>query len=225
VNGLSVPLKPLVTMTGRIVTEGFTPNPELRGVPTIVHADPAYGDATLGRPAGGIVGGSGSFRLTGLQAGDYALHVVAPEGHVKSIHWNGRDYSGRPFDASAGRDFADVVITITKAEARVSGTVRNPSGGAEAAAHVLVFPAEAELRAGYGLHTARIRSARTSASGGFTIGALPAGGYLAVALKSVPRDRVLDPSFLAELAKTATPVSVGWGQTSRVTLVLRASER
>jgi hypothetical protein len=221
VNGVVVPLRRAVTMTGRVVLEGFTPDPALRAVPTTIQAEPAYGNATLGIPSVWVSSGDrAEFRLTGLMAGEYALSVSPPEGHVKSIVWAGRDYAGRAFDAGGGQDFNDVVITLTKAEARISGAVRDAQGRSAAGAHVLAFPADPALRMGYGFTPRRFASRRASSAAAFSIGPLPAGDYFVVALSEPPGDRALDPSFLEAAARSATRVSVVWGQTTRTSLVV-----
>ena len=65
-------------------------------------------------------------RFDGLMAGEYVLRINGAV--VRSITWDGQDYTVSSFDASAGRDFTDVVVTVTTAASSLSGVVND--GGA-----------------------------------------------------------------------------------------------
>jgi hypothetical protein len=145
-----------------------------------------------------------------MQPGKYLLDASSV-GQVKTVTWRGRDYTRMPFDASAGEDILDVVVTITSKSTSLVGTVRDgPASGMEPVA-VIVFPAERDQWVDYGIQPQRLRSTHTTSLGGFRFSTLPAGDYYLVAVPSDYVDAWHDPAFLEKISRAATPVTLGWG--------------
>ena len=179
--------------------------------------EPASGLASLGMPspAGGPLG-SASFTIDGLMAGEYVLRISGAV--VRSITWDGQDYTDRPFDASAGRDFTDVVVTVTTAASSLSGVVND--SGAGVAAAVIAYPVERERWSNYGLNPTRLRAVLTNSEGRFRIDGLPIGEYYLVAVPPAQERAWLDPAFLASRAARASRVRIDRGDAVIVNLTL-----
>lgn len=204
-----------VTMRGTIVMDPPGAYPTV-GAP---YAAPADGDPSLGLPGSTVSAGDPRrFVIDNLRPGPYFLDFSG--GFIKSIVWNGKDYTYAPFDASAGRDFDDVVVTLTTQRPRLNGTVRD-SRGAPATATVIYFPLEREQWRNTGLQPRRMRSVVASSSGTFSILNLPAGDYYVVATAPNRTDAWKDPAFLATVAPLATRVTIAWGETKSQDLVLQ----
>ena len=219
VANLVVDLRPTITVRGRFVTPPDAP-PAPFG--PIVQAQPADGSASLSMLMSGVLGRqaqSPTFTIKGLLPGRYVLRTLGPN-RVKSIMWNGKDYTAAPIDTTNGQDLDDVVITFTTERTQVSGTV-TPSGGGPKPALVVAFPAERELWTDYGLSPNRLVTATVSTANAYTIGALPAGRYLLIALDASKSDAWRDPSFLASVAGQATAVSIDWGEKKTQDLQMR----
>jgi len=140
---------------------------------------------------------------------------------VKSIVWNGEDYTHRSFDTSGGHDFSDVVVTVTTNRTRLSGAIHDPQGRVVQRAAVIVFPTDATRWRDYGLETNEIIGVRPRA-GEYTTTQLPAGEYYAIAVDFDDLDSWQDPKYLEAAASLATRVSIGWGETKTLDLTLKA---
>jgi protocatechuate 3,4-dioxygenase beta subunit len=153
------------------------------------------------------------FRLSGLRPGDYVLRMYADSGRIRSITWNGRDYTALPITV-ADRDLMGMVVTVTHEAARAEGTVRDRSGSPAENAAVIYFPVDPERWQRYGPQPDRLRSVAVT-SGRYTIPAVPAGDYYLVAVDDWHADGWREPDFLKDAAAVATRVTLRWGQTEQ----------
>ena len=211
-----VPLKRGVTMTGTFV---FADNQPAADSPVFrlglsIYAEPANGDALLGMPAR-LFGRDDpmNFRIEGLLSGPYVLRGLGIGGIIKSIAWEGRDYTDRPFDGSIGRDINGVVITLTSRVARINGSVRASGGQMAAEGAVIAFPTDKTLWTNSGFRPARLISGVVSTAGTFTLPSVPAGEYYLVAVAPAQAREWQDPRFLEVASRTATRVTLDWGET------------
>jgi hypothetical protein len=220
--GIVVPLLRAVTISGRIIWNGPSSAGAERGMAGIpVNAEPANGDALLGLPTGWSVRGDVMrFRVEGLLPG--GAYLLRPAGVVKSIEWQGRDYTDRPFDTFAGRDIENVVITLTTEAIRLTGTVRDATGALASNGAVITFPTDKSLWSGNGLRPFRIRSIRVLPAGTFAISSLPAGEYFVVAVDESLANAWQDPRFLEAASGAASRVTLAWGEAKNVDLSIRS---
>ena len=85
----------------------------------------------------------------------------APPGWtLRSVTSEGRDISDTPLDVGSA-DVANIVITFTDRQTKVTGVVRGANGNADPDALVVVFPADSAAWTGFGLNPRRMRSTRT----------------------------------------------------------------
>jgi hypothetical protein len=197
------------------------PSPdELRRI--VATFDPA--DA---RPTVGAVIGRGQFDNDGylssyqLPPGRYYVRISGtPAGWTfKSATLNGRDVSNVPL--TLDRDVSGLMLTFTDSPAALSGQVQTGAGAPDPAATVLVFPADAAAWIDYGTFPRRLREVRVGRDGHYRTTGLPAGDYLVVAVADETAANWQDPAVLKALARTATSVSIGDGESR--TLALRTS--
>jgi hypothetical protein len=219
-----VTLRPGLMLSGRIVSDVSTPPTAMKSrVGTTVYAEPAAGDPTLGVPRTNIVLADPAqpFTLEGLRPGEYFLRVSLSEGTiVKSIAWQNRDFTYRPFDTAVGENIAEVVITVTDKVARMSGTVRDARGLPVDTGAALCFPVEREQWTRFGFRPARIISAEITNGGSYRM-SLPAGSYYLVAVGPLELDGWKDPAFLDAASRVATRITVDWGQAVTQDIALR----
>jgi len=217
-----VPLKRLVTLTARLVYEFELPASPApgRGGGLPVYAEPADGSAALGMPTGRTSPTEPTFLIEGLQPGQYTIRFVSLRaGRIKTITWDGKDYTNRPLDASTGRDITDVVVTVTDKTTRVNGYAREQN---QMATHgsVIFFPAEPDQWTNYGFSPRRILSSPIGTNGAFSATTLPPGNYLAIAVDESLATAWQDPKFLAAAASLATRITVEWGDAKTVDLTV-----
>jgi hypothetical protein len=208
---VSVPLRRGSSLRGRIAWDGNGAPPG----PTAIVAEPADGSTWLGMPqttARASFDDDDTFTINGLLPGEYVLRVVGlgPPHAVKSVTIAGRDFAARPIDASSGQDFDNVIVTYTDRLASIGGAVAVEAD--DPPVTVIAFPMEREAWSKYGFTPARFQTAGVSNSGLYKIPNIPAGRYFVVAVSSEQQSRWQDPAFLAEAAKVAASVTVGWGE-------------
>jgi hypothetical protein len=205
VEDLVLPLRRPASMSGRIA---WAPDAKPSAYPPRPVLEPADGRRSLGLPsvAGGPRGDATTFVIDGLMAGEYFLRFVGAA--VESITWDGQDYTDRPFDGGAGRDFTGVVVTLTSASSSVSGMVRDGNSAPTSGAAVIAFPIERERWSNYGFNPPRLTSVLTTSDGRYRVDGLPAGEYYLLAVPVSQERAWLDPEFLASHAALASRVRV-----------------
>jgi hypothetical protein len=217
VRDLVLPLRPTVAARGRVVMAG---DAAPRRLGLSVNAEPANGDAALGiTRANSSVPEPGTFALDGLAGGRYLIGVPGARlGFVvASVMVDGRDVRDLGIDTSAGRDFSDVVITLTDKAIDVSGTVR---GTSPVTAAVIVFPADRSGWTDYGWSPTKIQSKTVDRAGAFLMRGLPEGDYFVIAVPPSQHDAWTDPRFLEAASAVATRVSLAWGDKKAIDLTV-----
>jgi hypothetical protein len=206
-------LRPAVSIRGRFVfAAGTTPPDPARDL--CPQAQPANGDPSLGWPRGRTErDGSYRFTITGLLGGVY---LFSSNLTIVSVTWQGRDLMDAGFDASAGHDFDDVVVTLTDKRTDVTGRVQTDRASDLSA--VIAFPADRARWVNYAFEARRFRTTRAGSDGAYQLTGVPAGDYFVIAVDSSQADAWTDPAFLAAAAPLATRVSLDWD--SRIVLNL-----
>jgi hypothetical protein len=221
-NGVAVSLKLHASLAGSYIIEPDPARPDVTAPARLTFVlDPAGGEAGLGnsvRPGRG--GGAGNIAISGVVPGQYWLRQQDAGWLVKSVAWNGRDYTNQPFDIKPGETITGVVATVTNAAPELSGVVRDDVGLKAGETMVIVFPLEAAQWKNTGWWPARVKAATLTSANNFRLSTLPAGDYLAAAISRSHVENWRDPDFLVRVAPLATRVTLTWGDTS--TLDLRA---
>lgn len=215
--GVEIILRRPASMSGQIVwAQGTKP------VSMMPMLEPADGQRSLGfllsPPRGREM--PTTFLFEGLLDGQYLLRVGLSNAAVESITCNGRDYTERVFDASAGQDITNVVLTLTTASSSVAGIVSDGVGPIATGAAVIAFPVEREGWSNYGFTPTRLKSVLTTGDGHFQIDGLPAGEYYFVAVPASQERAWLDPSSLAGFAARASRVRIDRSDTKVANLSL-----
>ncbi|MEZ5316375.1 MAG: carboxypeptidase regulatory-like domain-containing protein [Vicinamibacterales bacterium] len=219
---LDLPLHGTTTVRGRLVFDGPDPPDPNRRVNLML--EPANGDATLGVPNGWTDAGDDTYAFVaeGLQSGRYVPRIGFPrDWRVKSITAGGADLTATGFDGSIGTDFDDVVVTMTREGASLSGRVTDARGGM-ATGTVLLFPTDRAQWADYGLTPERLLSIGADADGAYAFTGVPDGEYYAIAVSGRQTRDWMETRFLDAAAALATRVSLVTGRTQ--TQDLRMSE-
>ena len=212
--GLAIALHPGISITGRVVFDGPSPQPtgaQLgRGI-RLVTAGPGLLPGLRGAGAGVVaqIATDGSFAMNGATPGRY--QVVAPGWPVlkwapKSVLANGRDVSDAPIDLEA--DLADVVITFTDRPGTLGGTVRRPTREIDPTALVIGFPVDPGAPAGTGMH---VFTSRADAAGMYTAPVLAPGEYNVVAIPDAFANDWQNPAILQRLIAAAVRVRIADG--------------
>lgn len=216
VDGMVFPMHAAGKIRGRVVFAEGVKSPTS---PILLFAQPANGDPSLGNPSTRTAQNDPtfSFELSGLLPGTYLLDPLSFSAMAPiSVMWDGRDVKDVGFDGTQGRDFDDVVVTLTNNFAEVTGVVSDTKGPAVGA--VLVFPADRERWSNYGWTPLRLQSAPAASNGTYRARRIPEGDYLMIAVDSAKSNEWVNPKFLAAAAPLARRISVKWGDRLTVDL-------
>jgi hypothetical protein len=218
---LAIPLREGLKVSGTVTFQGSAapPAPEARGSINISLEAADGRSADLMSIARGRVDPNGTFTTMGVPAGKYILRVSgAPQGWtLRSATFGGRDITETALELK-DESAAGVLLAFTDRPSEMKGTVRAGSGNPDPTASVVVFPVEQATWLDTGSQPRRIKTSRTGKDGSFTIGPLPPGEYYVAAIEdSVPRNWQ-DPAYLDAIARSATTVRIGEGDSRAVTL-------
>lgn len=195
-----------------------------------IFAEPA--DGTL---SGGVSmvrynlpGNGDEFTVEGLTPGRYFVRVKCDTPScrgwlTKSIEHDGSEYVNRPIDVASG-DSVQVRIVLANDPAALEGQVHLAPGTTSkttvTAYAVVAFPSRADRWAEIGLDPPDFEVSVVGDTGRYAFPRLPAGDY-DVAL--IPRSSAyswLTPTELARLAASAKQVTLEWGATKSLDLLL-----
>ena len=209
IEGLTIRLQPGVTIKGQVVFEGTAPNP----LPTMYVRSVSGRYGRSGAPSGVMPAPDLSFALE-HQFGPTLIRVEPPSGwHLKSVLHGGSDVTDVPTEFGEGA--ARVQVVLTQRAASLTGSVTTPAGGAIQGA-VVVLSDDPELWHERASSTAIVA---TAADGKYLVEGLRAGRYLIVAIpKEEPPAPGLTPSYFEQLAKHATAVTFGEGESKTLDL-------
>ena len=209
ISGVAVALRTGVRVNGRVEFEGTKDRPSGGALERIAiqvstgESRPSRMGIPLGR-----VDATGRFTTAGLPGGKYFVRPIeAPAGWTfKSAIVQGRDVSEVAMDLDAS-DVTGVVITFTDRPTELSGTATGPNGP-DAAATVIVFPADDTAFTDSGASPRRLASARTNADGTYKITGLPPGNYYVAAVPDETAADWQDAKFLRSLAAGARQIAL-----------------
>lgn len=216
--GLVLTLRPGASVDGTIDFDASPDAPDARPPFIQLRLDPESGDPELGAPTAQLQ--QTAFRFDGVRSGAYFLRGAASgKWIVKSVMWNGEDYTNRALDATSAASLAGVKMTLTNRVAVITGAVK------EINAAVILFPADRGLWSNYGFNPPRIKTTFTANNGSFRFENLPAGDYVVLAVDTANRMAWLEPGFFARMMSLATRVTVGWSDSQSTSLSIVAVRR
>ena len=229
VTGVTVPVSRGVALRGRLVQDdAATPSSSsLVEYRRTIVAEPAGGEPMLGLPqaVARAQGASLTFTIENVQPGEYVLRPQ--DSAVKSIVWNGQDYTERPLPVTAGADLSGIVVTTTTERTVLRGAVWDAEDR-PVRASVISFPADPAMWRRYGLSSLRVKVVQTSvniAGDSLFVQPMPAGEYYIVASSQPPPRLWQDAAYLAKLVPLARRVTVTGSDTPSIDLTVVALPR
>jgi hypothetical protein len=184
-NGVSLVLRTGPRISGRVVFEGTKPQPTPEQIQqTSLSVMPISGALVIQMlTAPKRVELDGRFSTVGFPAGRYLISASAPSQPGQPTPWRmksavraGRDVADEGLDLEA-EDITDVVITFTDQTSDISGTVTDVKSQPDSTALVIAFPADSDSWRQGNPNARRIRSARVTTTGTYTL-SLPPGRVL-----------------------------------------------
>jgi hypothetical protein len=217
-DNVAVALRPMSAVSGSVCFDADPSKKTTKPPFYIVSLDPAAGSPGLGLPRTAVQPDAGDeFYIAGVAPAPYFLRVAPTGWMVKSISWSGRDYTFSPFDALSTPTIAGVSVVLTNATPSLTGIVTAADGAPRPGAVVLVFPADRSRWFNYGLKPPQFTTLVAGTNGAYATSALPAGDYFVVSVAGPP-DEWMRPEFLDIAARSASRVTLSWGQSSTADL-------
>jgi hypothetical protein len=217
VSGVTIALRPSLTMTGRMNFESTSQPPEDASNVRILVAPVTNADA--GAPAMGTGASDGTFSLPGIVPGRHRLSATGPTlariggppatWLLMSAILNGRDISDRPFDVAPEDSLQNVVLTWSDQPAEISGKLLDASGLPVTDYTVVLFTTD---RTFWGLQSRRTLRFPPGPEGQFHFQGLLPGEYYISAVTAVEPEDFADPAFFEQLVNASIKITVTAGE-------------
>ena len=222
VTDLPATLQRAARLTGRVVFDDASVNQTPGDAPVILLRTDGRDDGD--RPYG-FTEADGTFRTVGVPPGRYALVALPPPNAIAATTWrmastlmNGHDLIDRSFDVGT-TDISDVVVTLRQVTT-ISGTVRDASGAPRPDASLYVFSTDRTRWDPQGLPpTTTPWGFRPNQHGQYHTAVPPGEYYVAAGTEALGEWQT--PEKLAELAKTATRISIASGEQKALDIAIR----
>jgi hypothetical protein len=193
-----------------------------------VQALPIGNGMSFGLMSNDKVSANGEFRTAGFPPGRYNLSVTPTVNQmtpsnpmsnwmVRSITVGGRDVTNEGIELK-NTDLTDVVVTFTDQISNINGTVKAPASGGFEGVSVVYVPADYQRWLLSGGMSRRNPIVSPDAKGAFTIGRVPPGEYLIIAVDNGVLEATQSVDFYDRLARMAQRITVGIGEKKTVTL-------
>ena len=219
ITGISIPLRPALTLSGRIVFKGSTAAPPL---PTIRLPIPATAFTALSGPLPSVQLEGDRFSIAGGLPGVYRFQAPppgmrAPIGPwwLESVIVNGKDLLDTVLDLRESID--DAVVTFSDRASEVSGTARYQNSQVFREGLVVVFSTNRDT---WFLNSRRIAAVPPNANGHYVIRNLPPGDYFITVAVGLDRNEWFDPELLASLTATAQRLNIAGTEVKTHDLIL-----
>ena len=205
VDGVLLSLTPGVNLGGKVAVEGG-------GTVKLEAVRVTLAPAVMMLPgASAAAKGDGTFTLENVQPGKYRLTVIQPGGdtYLKSAKLGGQEVDPRELDIAGAQE---MIVTLSTAAAKVSGTVATADGPVSQAT-VVLMPAE-EAKRGEGA----ARMTTTGQDGSFTLNGLAPGDYKVFAWDDIESGAWQDPEFLKPIESKGRAVKLESSAAATLTL-------
>ena len=161
-----------------------------------------------------------AFKMTNL-GGEFLFRVIGlPESWMlDAVLLGDKDITDVPWEVpTGGKEFDNLKIVVTPRQGTIAGVVLDAKGQPTTGASVIVFSENAQHWTPY---SRLVRLVRPGAEGQFSIAALPAGTYRAVALDYIEPGQHEDKAFLESIRDEGVRIVLGEGASESVTLRVR----
>jgi len=223
VSNLSVVLKSGAKLSGKIVFEGSGTAPPADVVQrATLQFSPVASMPSQVSSAQKRVEGDGRFSTVGYPPGRYTLSASIPQvpqqsgGTATVWRFKSAALDGRNLDEGfeiQSSDIAGLVVTFTDRSTEVSGLVVDLKSQPDTGALVVVMPADSQSWRESIAPSRRVRSARTTTTGSYSLKDLPPGEYFIAAVSDAAVDNWQEPKTLDSISRVAARITLGEGGT------------
>jgi hypothetical protein len=221
--GITLSLRPPLTLSGRIVFASNEPGAQAPPIPLRRIPVPLATSGTgLPVPLPRVDVDGERFAVTGLLPVRYRFQALpqgvrSPLGRwwLTSLMVRGRELLDSEVELTESVD--DAVITFADRASELSGTARYASGTPVREGHVVIF----STNPGTWFFNSRRVVALETSTGKYSVKNLPAGDYFVTVAQGLERNEWFNPEVLELLAKDAQKVTLAEFETKTFEIVLR----
>ena len=222
ITGISIALRPALTISGRINFNGTSTPPPLPAIRLPLPAATPGGATTIPLPAALVEGDR--FSIAGATPGVYRfpsppMGTRTPIGAwwLESLVVNGKELLDAELELRDSDDNA--VVTFTDHPSELTGAARYGNGVPFREGLVVVFSTDPRT---WFLNSRRVAAVATTPSGQYVVKNLPPGDYFVTVAVGLDRNEWFDRELLASLAETAQKVTIRRGEARTHDLMLSA---
>jgi hypothetical protein len=211
ISSLALVASPGVHVSGRVEFEGDPAKARTAAAGITITVESAEAPAAVaGQTFFTRTSATGDFMSQPLSGGRYYIRVPnSPAGWMfKGATVEGRDVSDTPVALTA--NLPNVVVTFTDKWSGLRGHVQGVNA-IDAPPLVIVYPTDREMWGSSGLNPRRVRSAKPSANGEYSITVPPGDYYVAAVAEEFSADWQ-DPDFLDRATRIAARVTIAEGE-------------
>jgi len=211
---IALTLQPAPIISGRVEFKDVTPTAD-EVVRLVINLTPPHSKGT-----GAKISADNTFAFVPIAPGSYHLSLFPATGTNDAVWWlesvvrGGRDVTNEVFDVGDGHDIDDLVLTLRKGLASVSGRLTDSSGGAVWSDTVVL------LAEGNGHYTSAA-AVHPSTDGSFSVKGLVPGEYRVAAAEDIDQSDLLDPLFLEALGASGVKINLLANEAKRQDLRIR----
>jgi hypothetical protein len=220
--GVALVMVPGAHFAGHLEFEGQAAKPTEQALKAMqVTVLPVENLRSFGSMSMNFVSPAGDFKTAGFPPGKYNVNVSGGAAlstwMLKSITVGGRDVLNDAIELK-NADVSDIVLTYTDQISSITGTIRKPLTGGFESVSVVYVPSAYQKWLTSGGMSRRNPIVSPGADGTFTIGRVPPGDYLIVAVDNGVLEATQTADFYDRLARIATRITVGLGEKKSVVL-------
>ena len=214
--GVAVALRRGLRIAGRLEFKGGPPPALAANRPVVVGLRPV-GAGTWRTIDSRITSGE-TFLSEGDPPGIYSIYSAGPEGWTLETISRGAQILADDMLTLEREDVRDLVVTYSRTQTKLGGSVMSTTGAPEPDAVVIVFPADTTLWREGIVSTRRVRRVPATSAGAYEFTGLPPGEYYVAAISPRYTSTWDDPVFLDALTGGATKIQLTSGGSASVAL-------
>jgi hypothetical protein len=205
-------LRPAMTVSGRLAFEDAPPPTSIERASVSLNPRPVGVSTPFGPPGAGV-NADGTFAVTGVTPGRYAMTASSGPGaqswSLKSVVVGGRDVTDSSLDVAPDQSVQGVVVTLTGLSTEVAGQLLDASGKPSADEFILIFTTN---KTRWSIQSRWVARGRPDTDGHWRIANLPPGDYFVCALADLDPNDLNDPAFLEQIAASSFTITLGPGE-------------
>lgn len=210
---VSLALQEGATLSGSVAFSGVATPPTGTALTrlrvNLVPAGQSFGAIGLGSMSG-QVDASGRFTVAGVVPGRYRVSASgAPPWQLASAMANGADALDFSLLIEGGQPPPTLQLEFADKTAEVAGTLTRGTGAPAPEYVVVIFPVDERYWVPF---ARRMRTARPSTDGKFSMAGLPPGEYRLAAVTDIGPGEWFDPAFLEQIRPASVAVRLVAGQ-------------